>query len=509
MDEQLEQLQQQQTLQQQEEHQHEEPAQQHMMKHLEHWDVPEGGTLEEVKAQYLTQRIQEEQVRAEALGLQIQQQIPQQRVNRAAPVPAPPVQQPEESKKQRREREKKLKTAQKLCPVGDEHTLDMSQAAKTQYENKVNSLRYLDMEQADKVHADKRMMRLFCHGFHTKLGRPATPEDAEFARRDKQFLEDYVSGEQERRKPHLERITKEMIELPLTREMFSTEYMTSHFAELKEMGDRMVYFENLQKENPAFYDQLPQVQKDILSRMQPLFVAFVSALTMRANAQGLDPNSGDIYGHKDTPVIQQGRENQFYAVNAYETAFDQFRADCAEAFDQEADRMIAAKEIELQVGNDEMVQTIKEQAGDMADIEFSENVSYYQYDDLNKYRKMVKDHPEQYAANRQLLDLIYQEYYRYLDTSGSMVFKMRAMQGGIDELNSFRATKLDRAIVKSLSNKLDAVLSQKNLLDYWGNSLAEVMRHLLRDKPLSEAAVPVLEELRQRIAGAAPQPPEQ
>lgn len=495
--------------QQKEELRHEEPVQ-HMMKHLEHWDVPEGGTLEQTKAQYLERLLQEEQVRAEALELRIQQQIPQQEVNRAAPVPAPPVQQQEESNKKRRERQKKLETVQKLCPVGNEHTLDMSHAAKTQYKNKVNSLRYLDRKKADKVHADKRMMRLFCHGFNTtKLGLPATPEDKEFARQDRKFLEDYVSGDQERRRPHLERITKEMIELPLTKEMFSTEYMTSHFAELKEMGDRMVYFENLQKENPAFFDQLPQVQKDILSRTEPLFLSFVRALTMRSNAQGFDPNSGDIYVKEDAPVIQMGLDNQDFAVNIYKESFDQFRADCDEAFAQEADRIIAAQEIELQAGNDEMVQQIKKEAGDMADIEFSENVTFYQYDDLNKYRKMIKDHPEQYAANRQLLDLIYQEYYRYLDTSGSLVYKGRAIQGGIDGLNSFHATKLDKAVVKALSKKEDAIAEQKSLLDYRGNSLAELMRHLLRNKPLSEASAPILEEFRQKIAGAAPQPPEE
>lgn len=495
--------------QQKEELRHEEPVQQHMMKPLEHWDVPEGGTLEETKAQYLARQLQEGQVRAEALAQRVQQQIPQQEVNRAAPVPAPPVQQQEETNKQRRERQRKLKTAQKLCPVGNEHTLDMSHAAKTQNRNKENALRYLDTKKADEVHADKRMMRLFCHGFNTKLGRPATPEDKEFARQDRKFLEDYVSGDQERRRPHLERITKEMIELPLTKEMFSTEYMTSHFAELKEMGDRMVYFENLQKENPAFFDQLPQVQKDILSRMEPLFLSFVRALTLRSNAQGLDPNSGNIYVKEDAPVIQLGLDNQDFATSDYKAAFDQFRAASAEAFDQEADRIIAAKEIELQAGNDEMVRLIKEEAGDMGDIEFSENVTYYQYDDLNKYRKMIKDHPEQYAANRQLLDLIYQEYYRYLDTSGSMVYKARAIQGGIDELNSFHATKLEKAVVNALSKKEDVISRQKDLLDHWGNSLADLMQHLLRNKPLSEAAAPVLEELRQKIAGAAPQPPEE
>lgn len=494
--------------QQKEELRHEEPVQ-HMMKHLEHWDVPEGRTLEQTKAQYLERQLQEEQVRIEALGLRVQQQIPKQEVNRAAPVPAPPVQQQEETNKQRRERQKKLKAAQKICPVGNEHTLDMSHAAKTQNENKENALRYLDKKKAGEVHADERMLKVFCHGFHTKLGRPATPEDKEFARQDQKFLEDYVSGDQERRKPYLERITKEMMELPLTKEMFSTEYMTSHFAELKQMADRMVYFENLKKENPAFFDQLPQVQKDILNRTAPLFVSFVGAMSQRSNAQGLELNSGRIYVKEDDAVIQLGLGNQDYAVDEYKKAFDQFRADCAEAFDQEADRIIAAQEIELQAGNDEMVQQIKKDAEDIADIEFSENVSLYQYEDLNKYRKMIKDHPEQYAANRQLLDLIYQEYYRYLDTSGSLVYKGRAIQGGIDGLNSFRATKLDKSVIKALSKKEDDISSQKRLLDYWGNSLADLMQHLLRNKPLSEAAAPVLEELRQKIAGAAPQPPEE
>ena len=485
----------------------EEAAPQHMMKHLEQWNTAPGADLSVVKGQYLEQTLALQQQYNEQLTEHIQQAVPQHQVNQAAPAPNPPVQEQaaRETYKQRRERQKKIKKAQKACPVGDEYTLDMAKQIHQLDTGKNNAMsRYLDHARADQLRADKRALKVFSHGFRTdKHGNPL-PEDAQYAQQDQAFVADYLSGDLERRRPHLERITQEMISMRLTPDIFSAENLTRHPERLKEMTDKMVYFENLQKENPAFFDQIPQVQKEMLAKLQPLFLMFTNAFAQHMDARGINYNQGTVYGHGFSAPIQQGLQNRDMAEQLYQNALQQFAQDSREVLEQEADRRIQHYEEENQAGNDEMVQTIREEAGDMQDIEFTSNVTFYQYEDLNKYRKMITDHPEQYQANKPLLDAVYQEYYRMLDISGNMVYKMRAMQAGIDDI-PFNAPQLERAIKQAISNKQEALLKQKDILDIRTSSLADIMEHILRNKPLSPGAAVTIQEFNRQ---AAPEPDE-
>jgi len=495
MDELLEQKLKQQQEQAQQEKQ--EPA----YKQLETWAVPQEA-LQETKENFVKSTTILQQEHNMALRARMQQQVPVLKPETAAPVEHPPVQQApvNESRKAQREREKKRKAAQKICPVGDENTFDMVHSVKELLTGKDNSYTPDIDAAAEQSHSDKRMLKVFSYGYRKNwLGRPASNEDKARMLADQKFLKDYTSGDAELRRPHLEQITKEMLSIKLTPEMLSDDYMHRNAAQNKDLGDRMTYFENMQKENPAFFDALPQLQKDQLNNLQNLFLPFVSAVSQSFNAKGVNFNYGTFYDKEELPGIQMGLDMRDPMIDVYHQALDTFKADSAKSVSNEADRVCAQYETQMQVDSQQMIGQIKAEGGAFEDIKFTSNVTTYQYDDLAKARKLIDGHPTEYAKNKELLDQVYSEYYKCLDIFGGMTFQSRVLQASIDDNNDpQKDTFMKRELVGTLLDRQEKLSAQQGLFMNRLAGMSDILNHYLRGKELSAGARGMLPDFQQK-----------
>lgn len=470
------------------------------LKTMESWGQSQGDDLVEQKRVFSDNVIVFQTRYDEEKIAQMRSMAPHAEVTGTAPVPEPPIQAPaaKEGYKARREREKKRKEALKVCPVGDEYTLDIAREIKAGNESLQASITPEITERAQATHSDMRALKVFCSEFQLdKKGRPATEEDARIMRENQEFMMFYTSGSKKLRKPFLDRFTDQMLSTKLTPDMFTEENLTKHAAEYKQLGDRFTYFENLQKENPEYFDSLPELKKELLAAQLQAGVAFTTAFAQHMNARGINFNVGEVYSEM-TP-IEMGLASRDMLTDEYRHALESQRTSISGACQAEADRMAEKELAELRPAYAQQDEQLKREYG----VSFPGGASELQYSDLKKYRDMIADHNVEYQENKELIDAVFSDYYKVLSEIGEKTLLVRAHQGVVDD-NNDQFDTTHRAIMLSALNKSEQTAGTITTLSHYGNALMDIMEHLLRGKKLPEEAEArvVLERYRNKLASA-------
>lgn len=264
-------------------------------------------------------------------------------------------------------------------------------------------------------------------------------------------------------------------------------------AQYKHMGDMFTYFENIQKENPAYFAALPQLQKDLITQQNVAGVAFTSAFAQHMNARGINFNYGTVYGKDMLPVIKMGREFVGMSTQQYTDTLTQTNISKDEAYSREVERQTEINKADLLLTYTEQDQQFKTEFG----VSFPGGASELQYSDMQKYRGMIADHPEEYAANKDLIDAVFSDYYKTLSKIGEKSIPLRARQTVIDDNNDPQsADRIKRGMVKAADKQNTADSKEINLLSHYGNNLMDIMEHVLRGKPLLDGPAEVLAHYR-------------
>ena len=177
-----------------------------------------------------------------------------------------------QSFKQRRRQKKEDK---RLKEQYGEHADHVSAAIKQQLDEltvereaemaRMTSLR--DEAGRRNVTVEVKVLHSFITGYKTnEEGNPLNEQEAERKRKDDAFLEDYCSGDLQRRLPHLERMKNELLNIRLSPDMLTETYMERHAVELYDIVAKMTYFENVEKDpiNAPFFENLPAVERKLL-----------------------------------------------------------------------------------------------------------------------------------------------------------------------------------------------------------------------------------------------------
>ncbi len=215
-----------------------------------------------------------------------------------------------ETFKQRRRDRKKDKAAREICPVGTAATYDMVkelQDRETALDNSTGPY----TEDIRRSGTDGRVIKRFCQGYRKdKNGRPMTKEDARKQREDREFIEDYCSGDLERRRRHLERIVREADYIRFPADPFSVLYMRYHISEMNDMLNKLAYLDNVKKDpiNKEFFDNLDPILKDRLDSKELVGVALSSALVMSCAQIGVNLNSAVYIRYGEEALINSTRE---------------------------------------------------------------------------------------------------------------------------------------------------------------------------------------------------------
>ena len=270
-----------------------------------------------------------EVMRNQQMAVELHQKSSGVTVNQAASVQHPPFQQrpAHKSGKADKEAKKKRRLAKKINPQADERTYEMAEAIFRYSREHENTITMEDKERA--VHlsprADDRMLRIFGVPFSTNSqGRPATELDRIKYSADRRFIDDYLSGDRKKRKPHLERITEDMLNMKFTEDMLSDDNIRKNTAALKLMADKAVYISNVMKENQDYFKELPAEKRAKLHAFNNVWMYFPYAFTHKLEAMHLQISATDklegIITNPEMEDMKTFRENAAEFESQYREA---------------------------------------------------------------------------------------------------------------------------------------------------------------------------------------------
>lgn len=148
----------------------------------------------------------------------------------------------------------------------DEYTAEHEAESK-----KIEELTKHEQEQGEESSSTGKALKAFTTGYKTnKHGKPLNEQENAKKLRDDKFMEDYSSGELQRRLPHLERIKNEMLNIRISPDMLTDTYMERHAAEVYGILAKMTYFQNVQNDavNAPYFKKLPEHEKKLLGYLR-------------------------------------------------------------------------------------------------------------------------------------------------------------------------------------------------------------------------------------------------
>lgn len=459
------------------------------------WGNSQGEELQTQKQSFKTEVMTFQSDYDEAVINEMQSKLPYAQIDEIAQVPEPPVQYPGAKKGQKyeRERKKKIMAAQKLNQAGDEYTLDILSGLDHYAKCKGTPLPDELQLQCEKSSSDLRILTCYSQDYNlNKHGQPLKAADNEILMQNRSFMSDYVSDDPELRKPHLDRITNELINtsLSLTPNMFDPELFAKNAAHYRHIGDIFVYLENLRKDNKDYFSNLPQFQKDVLSSMDNVYTLFVAAFGSFLNARGIKINSGNVYtGIEAKLMIELGTNSFPIHSKLYRERLENSKIDVANAFSREVERQTEKKKEAFILSDTESTQLYNEK------FKFSlpAGASEQQYIDIKKYSDMIADHPSEYTANKEIIDHIFYDYFKTISTLNENLLSLRAREAVIEDNKDPESTDLTKkALMQAADNMQLAEAKESNLLLRNADHLTNIMAHLLLNVTLSSGATNLL-----------------
>ncbi|MEG1731342.1 MAG: hypothetical protein RR269_06815 [Oscillospiraceae bacterium] len=505
------------------------------MKTFQNWG--DESTAQQTKEAYTNELLEEQQI------LQMRSHASQVAVNGAAKVSRPPVQAPaaKQSYKERREHAKKEKLAKKLCPIGTAEALDLASLLKISEVSRGKNMTSDRIRRARAIHIDERNLGSFADPFNiNSKGLPASPEDEAVKQRNDDFAEDYLSNDATRRMPFLVQTKNDFINesFNLKESDLSTENVLKNGFELKRRADLFVGIEAIQRENRAFFPkhENPDEQtfeEKVLKEQEAVNSIFSSALIQKMAAVGVDAVSARIYSYssEDQEAIQQGEMMQAVLTEGYKDLLPKTKARTQKLFEDEvklrAKRNVTevmydgnvpltedekdveestwlknALEGEIDNSSRSIVDAYKRQDQLLTikyGVSFPDGASELQYADMKHCRDMIANNGGAYVNNRELIDLIYTDFYRALSLVGSKTMEKVSYQTVCDEVGGSQNDLIQKNLGSVANEMMTKSMVESGSIERRASRLQDLMSHLLRDKPMNDETAELLEKYRAKV----------
>lgn len=460
---------------------------------LQTWDLAEGQTLEERRQAHRESMIHGQLQENAALQNAARAQLNQATANAAAP--GAPVQEQAPAQltyKQRREQARKAREARRHCPIGTADTYDIQKGVSEVIQYPGNSIEPFVAEAVEKD-VDLRVLRTFSKGYkQNRRGRPATPEDQAAADSDNAFLTDYLSLDVKRREPHLERFRKELIDFPLSADTISDANIVRNAAQLKKITDRGCYYENIMRDpiNKPYFDSLDPTELDLLTAKMETLAQVGSYCVNRMGAIGVNCNLGEYYDITEAPASHDAiAQMQREPTTQLAAGWAQQKQAILERH-MEEDAAQERESMLRKISEDQAKQTTQRPE----DMNFSSPAAGYATEELKRYRAMIEEHPDVYAANKPLIDQLYQELYRGLDVLNDMAFDSMVYQSVFDKKKESQKST-DRAKASLAFKKLERYMESMDTARKRLNAISHSLDFYLKEKPLTDDARALLSSM--------------
>lgn len=497
------------TLTKQREEQKTQEKQQGMRAHLtglQEWDLADGQTIEERRAEHAEHLIRQQQEYNQRLMEKSREKWPASNASETAEGQPVQTQKPaKQTYKQKREEKRLDKAAKKKNPMADHvsyHMVEGLQQELSARDNSFNGISEELMAQAHRKKVDTRVLRIFLHGFQVnKNGEPASEKDAAYRAADQKFLEDYISSDLERRRPHLDRMMEQALSVNVTPEMFTPEYLEYHAGEVHQAANIMTYFDNVYQDpvNKPYFDALPQLTRDLIeSRVRTRYALFGPSMVHVCATKGIDADgcrfSDSIESQNDVNTYKTLAETE---IQGAKIAQEQAQTQEQEAVQRDLEQLMAEKKDQLLKNAQEMKKMAETMEGDIGGLGLTGFVTGYSFDELSNYRKMIEDHPEEYGRNPQQIDALYQGMHHAMDALGDVTVRSMAAQEIMDDVKMEKGnmTATRRVRIEAALQEQQKAGAEADLIREQISAHADALLALLRGKQLSDPAEALLRQM--------------
>lgn len=477
--------------------------------HLQEWDVADGQSIEQRRMQETDLVINRQKTINEQLMQNAARQHPPVKVKETAK--GTPVQKQKPAKKtfkQKREDKRLDEQAKEITPVADHISIRMYEALqknKKLEDNAENLLTDEQKKEAAKNGIDMCVLRTYAYGYLTnKKGQPASRQDKARKEADLKFLNDYASKDLERRRPHLDRILEQVLNIRLTMDMLTPEYMEDHMGEVYKQVCQMVYFQNIYQDpvNKKYFEELPQLTRDLIEhRVLARYGLMGLVMSGICTQKGVDSNhicyNKNIRTQTD---LQMTNESLTESTQGLRTVI----RDCEEQEQRSIQNGLNQEMQTEQVKLMSEAQKVKEQAdnmgGDTAGLGLTSYVTNESLEYLAKYRKMIEDHQDMFARQVGAVKPLYQSMHHTMDVKGDLTLRIMSVQAVIEKMESPEEQRKEssRLVLQAAKSKLDQWSEELDLVEKHLNAHEEAFECIFERKELRGPARLLMEQLRQQ-----------
>ncbi|MBO5247360.1 MAG: hypothetical protein J6B28_08900, partial [Eubacterium sp.] len=451
-----------------------------------------GGQLEEVREANVTRIIQRESERNKEIRKAMQQQMAEAQAERVAAGQAyqVPVKRSFGKKVKRwwnntwhcdeiRSRNSKADyTSHRMMQQLQERHLRDSNA----YNSQPLDLRAL--REANNV--DDRVLRAFMIGHLTnEQNEPLNEYEARVKRADANFFADYVSADLQRRIPHLERITNELLEYKWSESMLTPDYLEEEAGVMWKKMTRMTYFQNMMNDpvNKPYFDGLPELKRRMIQeRIINRYAVIGETMNIVCANKGIS---------MDHATYMEEGDGQELMIQLLPMIKEQFRntmstteRNVRDAINEHVQRRIEEEKTDLRNAADGDKAMDAEKAS-LPDLSLNAG---YAIEELLKYRKMIEAHPTEYQQHGELVDRTYKLFYQTLDAMSRYTLETMASQALLDENNAFQKTYMQKLMFREANKYQQRFVDQAEIIRHRSAGYADILNHLLRGKELNSEA---------------------
>lgn len=326
-----------------------------------------------------------------------------------------------------------------------------------------------------------------------------------FSNRLNGVVENYGSNDYERRKIYLQPMTDELLGYNIRAENFTPDYLAKYGGQMYTKVMRFQAFKKVYEDpiNREYFDGLSDMEKQLIQvRILDMADLYENVLRFQCRSLGVDMDNGKFL-KADTELTE--RPEELAAVH-------EFKEEIEHRNERTREIMIAGYGEQLEK-EQQKVENLNQRR--KVEIENAEDDTLkgtgltglmigYAPSNINDIRKMFVDHPEQYEANKPLLDLMEQEFFRVTD-AGSEYTRMTMANNNLQlETTATRlnGTKAEQEGIGFIEAQAGQMTLKNTIITNRLNALQEGMRMIIKgEQPKQKSVANVIEEFRQKLEG--------
>ena len=320
-----------------------------------------------------------------------------------------------------------------------------------------------------------------------------------------ELVEDYRSDDYQKRKKYLRWMTDSLMEEDIRADYFKPELLAKAGGEVYTRVMRFKAFKEAYTDpiKKPYFDGLSSMEKQLIQvRILDMADLYEKVLRFQCRCCGVDMDTGEFL-KSDAELAAKPEELQ--AVHNFREKIEQrnvqTRAIMASSYMAE----LTKEEQTLEEQQQERKESIEHgQEQELKGTGLTGFLVGYNPSTINEIRQLFVDNAENYEANKPLLDLMEQEFFRVTDAGSEYMRRTRA----IDDIRStvdptgVYGTVAEKEFIKFFTSESEKISLKQTIITNRLNTLREGMKAIAKGRKPEDASVKkVIKEFRQKLGG--------